>query len=96
MGLPTLTAAGSLTLAGSIAAGAGVGLDLPFSGTLFAGGSIGDAFKVGIRGAVIGGVTVDLTYGVGHGFGGEWQGFEKTTWSNVIQKSVPMVQYKAV
>ena len=44
---------------GVIVAGAGVGFGL-FSGTLFAGGSIGDAFKAGIKGAV-GGVTAGLT-----------------------------------
>jgi RHS repeat-associated protein len=62
-------------LAGTVLSGAGFGFGSAFSGTLLAGGSVGDAFKAGIKGAVIGGVTAGLTYGVGSLFSGPAGGF---------------------
>jgi RHS repeat-associated protein len=59
-------AVGSFTAGGGIVlSGAATGFASTVTGTLLAGGNIGDAFKAGIKGAVIGGITAQLTFGVG-------------------------------
>lgn len=44
--------------------GAASGFSSTVTGTLLAGGSVGDALKAGIRGAVISGITDKLTFGI--------------------------------
>lgn len=61
---------GPLTFGGSILlSGAGFGFGAAFTGSLLSGGNLGDAVKSGLRGAVIGGATAVLSYGVGSAFG---------------------------
>ncbi|GAB3947531.1 hypothetical protein GCM10028805_19940 [Spirosoma harenae] len=52
-------------LAGAIIAGAAGGFAGSFTGTLLNGGTVYDALEEGGRGAIIGGATAGLTYGVG-------------------------------
>lgn len=49
----------------AVGAGAGFGFGSAFSGTLFAGGSVRDALKTGLRAGLIGGVTARAVYKVG-------------------------------
>jgi len=55
-------------LGSAVLSGAGFGFGSAFSGSLLGGGSFGDALKAGVTGAVIGGITAGLTYGIGHVF----------------------------
>jgi RHS repeat-associated protein len=64
------------TFWGAVAGGAAGGFGGAFTGTLLAGGSIGDAFRAGVTGAVIGGVTAGLIEGAStelglHGLSGD-------------------------
>lgn len=55
----------SLTsFAGAVVAGAAGSFGSAFSGTLLAGGSIGDALRAGVRGAIQGAVTAVALYGI--------------------------------
>ncbi len=49
----------------ALLSGAGYGLGSAMAATLLSGGSLGDATKAGVRGAVIGGATAAATFGVG-------------------------------
>ncbi|MCF8372833.1 MAG: FG-GAP-like repeat-containing protein [Bacteroidales bacterium] len=52
----------------AVVSGAGFGFGMAFSGSLLAGGSIGDAFKVGLTAGAISAVTAGLTFGIGEFF----------------------------
>ncbi len=51
------------------AGGGGFGFGSAFSGTLLAGGSVGDALRAGLKGGIIGGATAAATFGVAQEFG---------------------------
>ena len=55
---------------GTVAAGAGFGFGSAFSGTLLAGGSVGDALRAGLKGGIIGGVSAGASDAIGVGFSG--------------------------
>lgn len=58
-------AGGGLSFAGAVVAGAGAGFGSGFAGSLLNGGSIGDAFKAGAIGAVVGGISAGIAHGIG-------------------------------
>lgn len=63
---PALAASWGITGVGAaIFSGAAAGFASNVTGTLLNGGGLGDALKSGLKGAVIGGVSAGLTYGVG-------------------------------
>lgn len=62
-GTALASAVGSVGVA--IISGAAAGFASNVTGTLLNGGGLGDALKSGLKGAVIGGVSSGLTYGVG-------------------------------
>jgi RHS repeat-associated protein len=53
------------TLGAAVISGAAAGLASNVTGTLLNGGGLGDALKSGLKGAVIGGISAGLTFGVG-------------------------------
>ncbi len=54
----------SLTLGGAIVSGIAAGFASSATLTLLNGGTLGDAFKAGLRGAVIGGITGGIMWGI--------------------------------
>lgn len=52
-------------LLGSMVSAAGYGFGSSFTGTLLSGGSIGDAFKSGLKAAAISGIVAAATFGIG-------------------------------
>jgi RHS repeat-associated protein len=58
-------AGGGLSFAGAVIAGAGAGFGSGFAGSLLNGGSLGDAFKAGVIGAAIGGISAGIAHGIG-------------------------------
>ena len=64
--ISAIATGGFITAGEAIVAGAAAGFASGFAGSLLNGGSIGDAFKVGVIGGAIGGVTGGLTYGIGN------------------------------
>lgn len=63
------TAVSGASFAAAVGAGAGFGFGSSFSGTLLAGGSIGDALRSGLKSAVISGAQAAATFGVADAFG---------------------------
>jgi RHS repeat-associated protein len=51
------------------AGGGGFGFGSAFSGTLLAGGSVGDALRAGLKGGIIGGATAAATFGIAQEYG---------------------------
>jgi RHS repeat-associated protein len=68
--------------------GAASGFASNVTSTLLAGGNLGDALKAGIKGAVIGGISAVLTYGVGQNTYDRLGNSHVTDGSNVFQKSI--------
>jgi RHS repeat-associated protein len=68
------TTAGTLSLTGSIVAGAGFGFGSAFTGTLLSGASVGQAFQAAAIGAAIGAVSGGIAHGIGDIFPAK-QGF---------------------
>lgn len=65
-----------------ILSGAASGFASGATATLLSGGSLGDALKAGIKGAVISGISAGFTYGVGETWG------HATTSKNIVQKTL--------
>jgi hypothetical protein len=77
----------SFGLASAIIGGAGLGFGSSFAGSLLNGGSVGDAFKAGLVGAVVGGISAGVAHGIGEfAQGHEWfQGFGQNMAHGVTQ-----------
>ncbi|QYM77752.1 hypothetical protein K0B96_10485 [Horticoccus luteus] len=82
----------ALTAFGAVVAGAGAGFGSAFAGSLLNGGSVGDAFKAGAIGAVVGGIAGGLTYGIGSAFPDKDQLFERMLAHGVAEGGVSEAQ----